>query len=78
MDIGAYGNTPQVSKSGWNIECDVNDGCKVDILHMILVRNKLNADTATEDNWKAEVTRDGSMNILDMILVRNNLNTTCE
>lgn len=77
-NIGAYGNTAEASKSGWNIQCDVNDDCIVNILDMILIRNKLNADTATGDNWKADVTGDGAINILDMILVRNNLNASCE
>jgi hypothetical protein len=77
-NIGAYGNTYQASRSGWNIKCDVNNDCIVNILDMILIRNNLNADTTTGDNWKADVTRDGAINILDMILVRNNLNATCE
>jgi len=44
---------------------------------MILIRNNLNPDTMTGDNWKADVTRDEARDILDMILERNNLNATC-
>jgi len=61
----------------WMLEGDVTFDCKVNILDMIFVRNKLNTDPTSGDNWKAEVTGDGAINILDMILVRNRLNTNC-
>jgi len=61
----------------WMLEGDVTFDCKVNILDMIFVRNKLNTDPASGDNWKAEVTGDGKINVLDMILIRNRLNTNC-
>jgi len=56
---------------------DANGDCVVNILDMILIRNLLGLDTGTDDNWKADVTRDGRIDVLDMLVVRNNLNTTC-
>ena len=62
----------------WNILGDVNDDCVVNILDMILVRNKLNEDPATDDNWKADINGDGAINILDLLGVRNELGARCE
>ena len=78
VNVGAYGNTDQASKSGWNIPCDVNDDCTVDILDLLFVRNKLRADPAAGDNWQANVNQDETINILDLLQVRNKLRTTCE
>ena len=57
---------------------DVTGDCAVDILDMISVRNKLNKDVGTDDNWKADLDDNGSINILDLIIVRNNLGNVCE
>ena len=57
---------------------DVNLDCKVNILDLIFIRNRLNQDPATGDNWQADVNADGKINILDLIAVRNALNTTCD
>jgi len=56
---------------------DANMDCSVNILDLIFIRNKLNADVATGDNWKADVNGDARINILDLIYVRNKLNTQC-
>jgi len=61
----------------WPIEGDANMDCRVNILDLISIRNKLNQDVATGDNWKADVNEDGRINILDLIFVRNKLNTQC-
>ena len=61
----------------WPIEGDANMDCRVNILDLISIRNKLNQDVATGDNWKADVNEDGRINILDLIFVRNKLNTSC-
>ena len=78
VNIGAHGNTEGASKSGWNIPGDSTNDCSVNILDLIFIRNKLNADPASEDNWRADVTQDGTINILDMIFIRNKLNSRCE
>lgn len=57
---------------------DTDRDCKVDMLDMIFILNRLNADPATDDNWQADTNTDGDINILDMIVVRNALSTSCE
>jgi len=61
----------------WPIDGDANMDCRVNILDLIFIRNKLNQDAATGDNWKADVNEDTRINILDLIFVRNKLNTQC-
>ena len=62
----------------WPIPADVSSDCKVNIVDLIWVRNKLNANPATGDNWRVDVNSDGLINIVDLIYVRNKLNTVCE
>jgi len=78
VNMGAYGNTAEASKSGWNIPGDANDDCRVNILDLIFIRNKLNQPVTTGDNWKADVNEDMRINILDLIYVRSKLNTQCQ
>jgi len=61
----------------WPIEGDANQDCRVNILDLIFIRNKLNLAVGTGDNWKADVNEDTRINILDLIYVRNKLNTQC-
>jgi len=61
----------------WPIEGDANMDCRVNILDLIFIRNKLNQAVGTGDNWKADVNEDTRINILDLIFVRNKLNTSC-
>ena len=78
INLGAYGNTPQASKSGWNIPGDANDDCRVNLLDLLFVRDRIGRDTATGDNWKADVTNDGKVNLLDLLAVRDRLLTGCK
>jgi len=77
VNMGAYGNTPEASKSGWNIAGDANGDCVVDILDLLFIRNRLNHDSETDDNWLADANADGKINILDMLYVRNRMGTRC-
>ena len=61
----------------WRIPGDANDDCRVNILDLIFVRNRLNGDPATGDNWRADVNEDTKINILDLLYVRNRLNNAC-
>ena len=63
--------------SKWPIPGDANMDCRVNILDLIFIRNKLNQSVETGDNWKADVNEDTRINILDLIFVRNQLNTQC-
>ncbi len=53
---------------------DANGDDRVNILDLIFVRNKLNANVIAGDNWQADTNGDGKINILDMIAIRNKLN----
>ncbi|TFH40573.1 MAG: hypothetical protein E4H01_16355 [Lysobacterales bacterium] len=61
----------------WKIPGDVNRDCSVNIIDLVAVRNKLNADPLSGDNWQMDVNEDGKINVLDLIMVRNRLNTKC-
>ena len=56
---------------------DATLDCRVNILDLIFIRNKLNRDVTTGDNRLADVNNDGAINILDLIYVRNRLGNTC-
>ena len=60
------------------LDGDANDDCKVNILDMIAIRNRLNQDPKSGDNWWFDVNDDEKINILDLLYVRNHLNTFCE
>lgn len=78
--INLYGKDeyPFQERNGWKLPYDTNDDCKVNILDLIFIRNKLNQDVNLRDNWKADVTQDNKINILDLIAVRSHLNTSCK
>ncbi|HUW35450.1 MAG TPA: discoidin domain-containing protein, partial [Planctomycetota bacterium] len=42
----------------WPIEGDANMDCRVNILDLIFIRNKLNQSVDTGDNWQADVNND--------------------
>ena len=69
---GVMRATPVPFIVGWICE-DANGDGRVNILDLILVRNLLNQDPFSGDNWKADVNRDGRINILDLIYIRNNM-----
>jgi len=56
---------------------DANLDCKVNILDLIFIRNRIGQSPSTGDNWSADVNNDGNVNILDLIATRNSLNTGC-
>jgi len=68
---------PMLYPKGWPIPGDCNGDCRVNILDLIFIRNRLNQDVSTGENWKADVNEDNRINILDLIYVRNRLNTMC-
>ena len=70
-------DTDHTAVAVYNLLGDVNGDCRVNVLDLILVRNRLGQNVASGDNWKVDVNQDGATNVLDLILVRNNLNTSC-
>jgi len=77
INQGAYGNTPEASKSLWPIPADVNADCTVNVLDLIRVRNSLRA-APTGGALPCDVNRDGKIDVLDLIAVRNRLTSACE
>ena len=73
IELGAESESPET----WPIPGDATLDCVVNILDLIFVRNRLNQDIETGDNWKANVNDDDKINILDLLFVRNHLNTRC-
>ena len=59
------------------IDGDANLDCRVNILDLIFIRNRLNKPVDSNDMKQADVNADGKINILDLILVRNKLATQC-
>jgi len=75
-------STPFYWPEPWPIPCDTNMDCRVNVLDLIFVRNRLNqpVDWAlwpSSGNWQADANGDGRVNVLDLISVRNNLSTQC-
>ena len=68
---------PSISVTADRVDGDVNLDCKVNILDLIFIRNRINGDVASGDNWQADANGDGLINILDLIYVRNRLNAAC-
>ena len=77
INIGAYGNTAQASRSGWNIPGDTNGDCTVNVLDMIFLRGRIGQEPSAGENWKSDVNEDDTINVLDMIFVRNHLGARC-
>jgi len=73
-----FDSTVAQAQTDTRLSGDVNLDCAVNVLDLIAIRNVLNKDVASGDNWKADVNADGKINILDLITVRNNLNKRCE
>jgi len=69
--------TSHEATAHYGLDCDVNGDCRVNVLDLILVRNKLGQDASTGDNWKVDVNGDGRINVLDLITARNNLGKNC-
>jgi hypothetical protein len=70
-------DSEHTAEASYNLLGDVNFDCVVNVLDMILVRNHLYADVGTGENWKYDVTGNGTINVLDMLAVRNNARNRC-
>ena len=76
IDVGAYGNTFEASKSEPKHPAagtDVTGDGKVTEADLEAIRANLNKNAEEGDNWKYDVNGDGKVNILDMIKIRNAL-----
>ena len=69
--------SPVYWPSMWPIEGDCTRDCRVNILDLIFIRNRLNQPVTVGDNIFADLTKDTKINILDLIAARNKLNTQC-
>ncbi|HUW30570.1 MAG TPA: dockerin type I domain-containing protein [Planctomycetota bacterium] len=76
FDIGAheYGATG----TSWPIPGDANLDCRVNILDLIFIRNKLFQSPCDSNNWQADVNNDGlTISVLDLLFTRSLLRTAC-
>jgi len=77
VDMGAYEMSGQ-EKYIWPTPGDCTWDCRVNILDLIYIRNKLGLNPAAGLNWRADTNKDNVINILDLLYVRNWLNTQCQ
>ena len=77
INMGAFGNTPEASKGAWYLLGDADLNCTIEVADMVFTRDRLMLDPAVDDNWQADVNRDGRINILDLLYTRNRLGATC-
>jgi len=70
--------TSVASPETWPIKGDANMDCRVNVLDLIFIRNRLNQDVTSGDNWQADITGDGRINVLDLIKTRNMLQSDCQ
>jgi len=64
-------NSTKICTAVYRLLGDADGNGVVNILDFILIRNRLNADANSLDNWKADTNYDYKINILDMIYTRN-------
>jgi len=76
-DIEAHIEADTTVEAVYELFGDVDIDCRVTILDLIFIRNRLNAGVGTDGNWRADVNQDGKINILDLIHVRNKLYSAC-
>jgi hypothetical protein len=77
VNMGAFGNTKEASKSPRGLAGDFNGDCTVNMLDLIYVRNRLGAKNTSVAELDGDVNGDGKINILDLIFVRGRLGTKC-
>jgi len=56
---------------------DANLDCKVSILDLIFIRNRIGQSASSGDNAMADLNVDGKVNILDLIFARNHIGDKC-
>ena len=71
-------SSPFVDTRVWPIPGDTNFDCRINIIDLIFVRNRLQQDPTTSNNWQVDVNKDGAINIIDLIFVRNYLGAYCQ
>ena len=74
FDMGAY---ERGAEPGWTIPGDATLNCVVNLLDLLAIRDHLNNNVSTGDNWLYDVNEDGRINILDLIFIRNRINNHC-
>ena len=57
---------------------DVNLDCRVNVLDLILIRNRLGQSVSSPESRQADINGDGRINVLDLVAARSNLNTRCQ
>ncbi|HUU70789.1 MAG TPA: discoidin domain-containing protein [Planctomycetota bacterium] len=74
--LSALSNSPSIDTPS-SLLGDINCDCRVNILDLIIIRNKLGQDPYVGSNFHCDVNMDRRINILDLIMVRNHLSEKC-
>jgi len=77
LDASVVMNANHLLDARYRLFADANGDCKVNVLDLIAIRNKLGQNPGTEENWAVDINRDRRITILDLIVARNNLGVAC-
>jgi len=76
-DIQFHVDADTTVRAVYTILGDVNADCVVNVLDLLLIRNRLGKPIGSGDAWQADVNLDGTVDVLDLISTRNRLGTRC-
>jgi len=66
-----------IATMNFHLPGDISDNCSVNVLDLILLRNKLNAPVSQGNNWKADLNNDGTIDLDDLIIMTGLLGKKC-
>jgi len=71
-----------VEERTWTVQIDTIPGdanldCKVNLMDMLFVRDRIGMAVGSGSNWQADVNRDGRIDMLDLLYIRDRVNNRC-
>ncbi|HUW31333.1 MAG TPA: dockerin type I domain-containing protein, partial [Planctomycetota bacterium] len=76
-DIQIIMDADHTATMNFHLPADISGNCSVNVLDLILLRNKLNAPVSQSDNWKADLNGDGVINVKDLLIMNGLLGKKC-
>jgi len=76
-DIQLFIEADTAVEAVYAVAGDVDGDCRVNVLDLLLIRNRLNRPISTNDNWPADVNLDGAIDVLDLLAARQQIGTHC-